>query len=38
MGNDGFPMALAVVVAVVVLGGMGMVAWIVSAVINAGAP
>lgn len=36
MGNDGFPIALAVFVAAIVLGGIGMVAWIVSTVINAG--
>ena len=36
MGNDGFPIAIAVFIAAIVLGGIGMVAWIVSTVVNAG--
>ena len=34
MGNDGLPVALAVVVSAVVLGALGFVAWIATKVID----
>jgi len=34
MGNDGLPVALAVVVSTVVLGALGFVAWIATKVIE----
>ncbi len=38
MGNDGFPTSLAILIAVVTLGALGFMAYVVATVISLGAP
>jgi hypothetical protein len=34
MGNDGLPISIAIIIAVVILGALGFVGWIVSSILT----